>query len=867
MATKIEQKELSCEDCPLNGEIRVPFVGPRPSDIMFVGESPGAEEIKAKPPKPFIGRAGKLARRNALAHDIDWDLYRVANSARCKIDKNELTPSQQKTILAACRRRLVKDIARTKPKIIVCLGDFALRQVTKAGGITKKRGKLLWSKEFSCWVLPVFHPAYILRNMSLEAVFADDLKFLSEFRDAGFDTKRMKRSKKQYRARKSIRRLLAKADQSEVPIWASLDTETQGAEWLKPRTFVISYSVSWEDHKAVQIFLHERSNKRLPDMFTITPDNRWVGVTRSKGFYRKLDELRALVEHPNIRLTMQNGVFDMHQIRKLFVDAGLEPPTFSSYALDLQTAAHCLDENRYRMISLEELQWSILGESSGWKQDFYKKHDKFSMIEVPKGDITKYASEDADVTRRAGMILRDRLDEDKRLAKYYRRLVHPASSKVLFVLEENGVAFDLESLPEVRKKMAQEAKAAAKRTLDLIPKAVVEAHEKKGLKLTRWDFVRDTLYSKDGFKLKPPDTGKKGKKRDKPSADHDARQILMETARDDKVRQFLKEFETWSEWNGILTKGIKQLVKYVAFDGRIHSHFTTTIPVTGRVSSSGPNLMNIPKRGDLAELVNRLIVARPGYVLIEADLNQAELRWIAHVSGDREMRRVYRAGEDIHGNTARALSGSRWAHMSEKERKDSRTAAKPGNFGLLYLMSPQGFVNYCYFKAKPSLKLTLRESEEYCSAWYATYSGIPAYHDEYIAWCKEFGWVESPFGRKRRLPEIWSNDYGVWSRAARQAVNFPIQSAASDNVLFAAVSMLNSGDMDLNECRPVLFIHDSLVFEVRENQVDDYARFIKNHLEHAPIRKYFGIKFSIPMVADLKVGPNRAEMQDWKEAA
>lgn len=278
-------------------------------------------------------------------------------------------------------------------------------------------------------------------------------------------------------------------------------------------------------------------------------------------------------------------------------------------------------------------------------------------------------------------------------------------------------------------------------------------------------------------------------------------------------------------------------------------------------NSSDPNLMNIPKRGPSARIVRSLIAAKPGYILMAADESQSELRWLAHQSNDPAMIKVFRSGEDIHTATGKILSGAKWDTMDKAAQKKARQNAKPVNFGLVFGMSAKGFVQYA--KQEYGLVLTIDQAESWMAKFFSNYKRIKTFHRDTIDFCRRHGYVISPLGRKRRLPEINSNDPYIRGEAERQAINHPVQSPSSDVVLMAANEIRKQGH-DPKIFRPILFIHDELVFEVKVDvDLNYYAGIIKKALEHPPIERDFGVKLSVPLLSDVTTGPNLADMKDF----
>jgi DNA polymerase-1 len=274
--------------------------------------------------------------------------------------------------------------------------------------------------------------------------------------------------------------------------------------------------------------------------------------------------------------------------------------------------------------------------------------------------------------------------------------------------------------------------------------------------------------------------------------------------------------------------------------------------------------MNIPKRNELAKRIRKLLIADEGKMLVAIDASQSELRWIAHISGDPVMIKTFIEGKDIHIETARDMvSKKEWETATEEIRKKLRNKAKPVNFGIIYKISPRGLVTYA--KNDYGVALTENEAKKYIDAYFRKYGKIKQYHYNTVAFCRKFGYVETCFGRRRRLPSILSKDSFEAGMAERQAVNHPVQGPSSDMVLLGANDLLTDVIKCGNDIKLILFIHDELIFEVDENSVKKYVPVIKKYLISPPSLQKFGIKLKVPFVVDVKVGKNLAEMQEYRE--
>ncbi len=860
------------EACPLQGKREVPFAGRLNARIGVVGESPGNKEVVQG--VPFYERAdagAKLRKMTDLA-GLDFDDLFLMNSARCMINKDEMSQKQIAQTLACCRYKVAAGIQHLKPKVLLVLGAIALEQILHRKGIKKARGEWIWSEEFGVWVMATYHPAYVCRQQAFEKLVISDLKLVADF---------LKNDNKppapetglRYLEVQTITGLLCAAEREEYSI--GIDTEDQGLDWTDPNYLCISYSISFKPGTGVQVDLFEECPEEEAE-FTITwpraPEGKkkkvptLVHVRRAPNFEIKLNELESLLSHPRIKKYMMNGNTEVHAFNWLFRRFRGYKPKINRYVMDVQAAANVIDENVFKLPDLTLIQKMFTDFKGDYKTEFKEGHDKEDMLGTltkHRAAYVKYAVGDSDVTRRAGMTMRKWFLEHPRQGNYLAKFVMP-TLHTLADMEENGAMIDREQLPKVTTDVYDLMMKAQEAAHKAAPAVILERHTKAGLKLTRDNLVRDILFDDDGFGLEVL----KRTKGKEPSIDKEVRMLLADRPLRRKARDFIESYNDFSEYDVLWSRYLKGFERDIKCDGRVHTHFSLATTVTGRTSSSKPNMQNNPKRSQSAHLIRRLIIAPPGYNLLAADQGQSELRWAAHVSGDPEMIRIFRSGTlDIHTETAKSLvaaMGIRWDGLSEKEKGVYRRNAKAINFGLLYLMSLPGFIRYA--KKEYGIDLSQRDAQIWIDLFFGKYRMLKPYHRRTIDEVRRTGQAEHLLGRIRRLPEINSKDGNLRLEAERMAVNHPIQGPSSDTTLLAA-NEIRREDIDPCEFRPILFVHDELVYEVREDLTQQYARLLKEKIEHPPLVRDFGIELKVPLVADIKCGKNLAEMEEFKLAA
>ncbi|HIX63018.1 MAG TPA: DNA polymerase I [Candidatus Mediterraneibacter colneyensis] len=283
------------------------------------------------------------------------------------------------------------------------------------------------------------------------------------------------------------------------------------------------------------------------------------------------------------------------------------------------------------------------------------------------------------------------------------------------------------------------------------------------------------------------------------------------------------------------------LAVFIREDGRIHGKFNQTVTATGRLSSTEPNLQNIPVRMELGRLIRKVFVAKEGCVFVDADYSQIELRILAHCSGDEHLIRAYREARDIHRMTASQVFHTPFDEVTDLQRRN----AKAVNFGIVYGISSFGL--------SQDLSITRKEASEYIDHYFETYPGIKQFLDDSVAHAKEKGYAVTLFGRRRPVPELKSGNFMQRSFGERVAMNAPIQGTAADIIKIAMVGVGNELKKRGMKSRLILQVHDELLIEADESEVEEVKAILKEKMEHAA-------ELSVPLIADMHTG------KTWYEA-
>lgn len=277
------------------------------------------------------------------------------------------------------------------------------------------------------------------------------------------------------------------------------------------------------------------------------------------------------------------------------------------------------------------------------------------------------------------------------------------------------------------------------------------------------------------------------------------------------------------------------LLKVIAPDGRIHSHFQQTVTATGRLSSVDPNLQNIPVRTELGRELRRMFVAEQGRVLVDADYSQIELRVLAHVADDDAMIEAFRGGQDIHATTASKVYGV----PVEEVTPQMRSSCKAVNFGIVYGISD--------FSLAQDIGVTRKEAAAFIQSYLDTYPGVHHYMESIKQSARERGYVETLFGRRRALPELNSKNFNLRSFGERAAMNTPIQGTAADIIKIAMLRVRDRLKAEGFEARLILQVHDELILEAPEHEAERAAALLREEMEHAA-------ELRVPLVAEAKIG-------------
>ncbi len=518
--------------------------------------------------------------------------------------------------------------------------------------------------------------------------------------------------------------------------------------------------------------------------------------------------LRALLEDPGVPKAGHNIKYDWLVLRR----AGVE---LAGVAYDSMLASFVLDPGR-RSHALDELARDRLGITlKTYGELVGKGRSERPFAAVPLADAARYCAADSETV----LLLREAFQGelvDHQLLRLLETIEIPLV-RVLVEMEWHGVLIDRERLGEI-------SRAFGKELVEL--EGAIQRAAGTDFNLNSTPQLRSLLFEKLQLPvLKRTKTG--------PSTDFEVLEQLA--AMGHEVPKLLIEYRELSKLRSTYVDALPGYVN--ATTGRIHTSFNQTGAATGRLSSSDPNLQNIPVRTPRGEAIRRAFVAAPGAVLLTADYSQIELRLLAHLSGDAAFVQAFEQGGDIHRQTAAIIFGV----PQDQVTPEMRSRAKTINFGTIY---GQGS-----FALSRQLGITQEEAKEFIRAYFARFSGVRAWLDRTVAAAREHGYVETIFGRRRYVPELRDRNFNIRAFGERTATNSPLQGSAADLIKIAMIGIDRALAEQRLATRMLLQVHDELVLEVPEAEQGIASGLVKRHMETAAVLR-------VPLVVSVGIGRN-----------
>ena len=526
-----------------------------------------------------------------------------------------------------------------------------------------------------------------------------------------------------------------------------------------------------------------------------------------------LAALKPLLEDPAKTKIGQNLKYDISVLANydISVVGPFADTMLASYVLNSTATRHDMDSLALKYLGEKTISFEEIA-GKGAKQ--------LTFNQIALEQAAPYACEDVDITLRLQDTLRPQVEREGRLAEVLDHLELPLIS-VLSRIERNGVAVDAERLYEQSQQLEQRIRELESEAFELAGREFNLGSPKQ---------LGQILFEEQ----KIPVIKKTPK-----GAPSTAEAVLEELALDYPLPKVIMQHRGLAKLKSTYTDKLPRLLNKTT--GRVHTSYHQAVTATGRLSSSDPNLQNIPIRTEEGRKIRQAFVARPGYRIVAADYSQIELRIMAHLSEDKGLLEAFAEGRDIHTATAAEVFGT----SLEKVTADQRRSAKAINFGLIYGMSAWGLAR--------QLRIDRSQAQTYIDRYFDRYPGVARYMDRIRTQAAEDGFVETVMGRRLYLPEIHSQNRNRRQGAERTAINAPMQGTAADIIKQAMIDVdawLAEGEFD---ALMVMQVHDELVFEVAEAQVE---RFI----EQVQARMQAAASLSVPLIVEAQSGAN------WDEA-
>ena len=573
----------------------------------------------------------------------------------------------------------------------------------------------------------------------------------------------------------------------------ALDTETDNLDYMAANLVGISFAL--ENGEAAYLPLQLD----------------YLGAPKTLEKTTALTLLKPILENPTIQKVGQNFKYDLTIFARNGIDVqGVAFDTMlESYVLN-STGRHNMDDLAKRYLGHQTISFEEIAGKG-------KNQLTFNQIQLEQA--AEYAAEDADVTMKLQQVLWEKLSKEPTLEKLFKEMELPLLG-VLSRMERRGVLIDSDAL-------FLQSNEIANRLSELEEQAYVLAGQPFNLASTKQ--LQEILFDKLGLPViqKTP----KGA----PSTNEE---VLEELAFSHELPKVLVEHRGLSKLKSTYTDKLPQMVN--SQTGRVHTSYHQAVTATGRLSSSDPNLQNIPIRNEEGRRIRQAFIAREGFTVVAADYSQIELRIMAHLSQDQGLINAFTQGKDIHRSTAAEIFGVALDEVTSEQRRN----AKAINFGLIYGMSAFGLSR--------QLGIGRADAQSYMDLYFKRYPGVQTFMHNIREKAKAQGYVETLFGRRLYLPDINSSNGMRRKAAERVAINAPMQGTAAD-IIKRAMIQLDQKLQNDPDIAMIMQVHDELVFEVRSEKVAFYSELIKTQMESAA-------DLVVPLIVEVGQGTN------WDEA-
>ncbi len=582
-------------------------------------------------------------------------------------------------------------------------------------------------------------------------------------------------------------------EQSEL---FAFDTETNSLDYMQAELVGLSFAIDPGEAAYVPVA------------------HNYPGVPEQLERVYVLERLKPLLEDPAKSKVGQNLKYDMSVLARYGIEMrGIAFDTMlESYVLDSTASRHDMDSLASNYLEHTTIKYEEVA-GKGAKQ--------ISFDQVPLEQAAPYAAEDADITLRLHQRLWPSLEQEPALTGVFRELEMPLVP-VLSRMERIGVQVDGDMLKRQSQRFAEKLHELEQRAYDIAGRPFNLGSPKQ---------IGQIFFEE----LEMPVISKTPK-----GAPSTAESVLQELAEQEfELPALILEHRGLSKLKSTYTDKLPQMMDQDS--GRIHTSYHQAVAATGRLSSSSPNLQNIPIRSEEGRLIRQAFVPADGYRMLAADYSQIELRIMAHLSGDDGLLNAFASGADIHRATAAEVFGQELDAVTD----DQRRSAKAINFGLIYGMSAFGLAR--------QLKVERSAAQNYIDLYFDRYPGVMEFMERTRKEAHDKGYVETVFGRRLYLPEINARNKQRQAAAERTAINAPMQGTASDIIKRAMLDVDGWIRSEAAPVRMIMQVHDELVFEVRADELESSSERIRSHMESAA-------ELKVPLLVDVGIGDN------WDEA-
>lgn len=628
-------------------------------------------------------------------------------------------------------------------------------------------------------------------NEMLKKIFTD-LEFknwLAELRDTSPTEKNAVESK--YTTildQKTFQNWLEKLERADA---FAFDTETTDLDAMRAELVGLSFSIQPNEAAYVPL-MHD-----------------YLGAPQQLKRDWVLAQLKPLFNDPKKLIIGQNLKYDLKILGHygVTVSAKLWDSLLASYIVDGTAVRHDLDSLALRHLSYKTVSFEDIA-GKGAKQLTFNK--------IPLEKSAFYAAEDADITFRLYQILNKKLESDGELKKLFTDIEMPLMP-ILMKMEQHGVLIDVKKL-KAQSLALKEKISALEQEVYLL--------SGKNFNLDSPKQLQEVLFTQLKIPvLKKTPTGQ-------PST---AENVLQELAQSHPIPKLILSYRSLSKLKSTYTDSLPEQVN--PRTGRVHTSYQQAVTATGRLSSTEPNLQNIPVRSEEGRKIRQAFIAPPGYKIISADYSQVELRIMAHLSQDPGLLKAFAEGLDVHAATAAEVFGVKLDHVTAEQRR----RAKAVNFGLMYGMSSYGL--------SQQINVSREEAQHYIDTYFSRYPNVHDYMEKARALAAKLGYVQTLYGRRVAVPDIHAQQQSRRLGAERQAINAPLQGSAADIIKLAMICI----DQWLTHARPpaamIMQVHDELVFEVANAVIEETSQEIRRCMEHVA-------ELSVPLLVEIGIGSN-----------